>query len=150
MAEYKSITGGKIMNYYNDSTLEKCFCVKCTADATIVKGNVLAYIQGGTDGRVGLAPTTGNAHDMGCGIALEGATAGNEFWMAVSGKVQVLPNAGETAVMGYVIKTSDTEAGKTDQSATAPAAADHFTEVGHWVKSGTGNGALTLAIIHFN
>jgi hypothetical protein len=48
------------------------------------------------------------------------------------------------------LTTSATTAWTVVQAATAPAAATHFKEVGHWAESGSGAGALARAVIHFN
>ena len=43
-----------------------------------------------------------------------------------------------------------TAAGLVKQSATLPSAEDHWRECGHWLDTGSGNGAITRAIVHFN
>jgi hypothetical protein len=74
---------------------------------------------------------------MPMGVAYAAATAGNPVWVWVSGICQVLPEAGVTATLGYIITTSATTAGTIVQAATAPAAATHFKEIGHFAESGS-------------
>jgi hypothetical protein len=64
--------------------------------------------------------------------------------------VLVKPESGVTAAKGYVLYTSTTTAGLAAQSATVPAAATHFREIGHFLANGTGANALTYALVHFN
>ena len=132
-------------------TAEGGFAILMTADEAIAVGNVCASIQGGTANRVKKCPISGNENDMPIGVAYTTAAgAGSTFWMVVSGRVGVLPDAGVTAAQGYIITTSSTTAGLVAQAAMAPAATTHFKEIGHFLTTGSGNGAITDAIVHFN
>ncbi|MEI6887521.1 MAG: hypothetical protein WCK31_04780 [bacterium] len=151
MAIYKSVTGGVLMNYVDTVTGEACVAKLSVADGVIAKGNVVCHAQAGTNGRYIICPTTGNERTMPLGIALTAAAgAGSTFWMAFSGEVEVLPDSGITAIMGYQIITSANEAGRVEQASSQGSTTLHFNEVGHWGKAGTGAGVLTLADIHFN
>jgi hypothetical protein len=135
---------------YDDVTGEAGLQIAAIAGTTIAKWNVLSYIQGGTNLQVSPTPISGNENDMPMGVAYAAATAGNPVWVWVSGICQVLPEAGVTATLGYIITTSATTAGTIVQAATAPAAATHFKEIGHFAESGSWAWALALATIHFN
>jgi hypothetical protein len=132
-------------------TLEGGFATLVVADEAIAVGEVVAIIQGGTANRVKKCPTTGNENDMPIGVAYSSSgAAGDSIWIVVSGRVGVLPTSGVTAAQGYVLTASTTTAGRVDQAAAAPAAATHFKEVGHFINTGSGNGVITDAIVHFN
>jgi len=142
--------GGKVALFYDDATGEAGIAVLETAGEAIEKGNVTCYLIGGTSGKVMLTPTTGASHSMPAGVALTAASGdGVQFWNAKTGLVQVLPESGITAAMGNVLVTSTSAAGMAAQYSTVPAG-DHWDELGHWAATGSGNGALTLASIHFN
>lgn len=133
-------------------TKEGGFWVRMVAGEALYRGEVVASIQGagGADGKVWKCPTSGNENDMPLGVVYADASANAEVWIVTSGIAYVLPTSGVTATRGYVITASTTTAGRVDQAATVPAAATHFKEVGHWIDTGSGNGALTRAIVHFN
>jgi len=152
VAAGKAIVGGShITGPKCKMTAEGGFAVLMTADETIAVGSVCSSFQGGTAGRVKKTPITGNENDMPIGVAYTAAAAaGSTFWMVVSGIVGVLPDTATTAAQGYVITTSAVTAGLVTQSATAPAAAVHFEEVGHFIATGSGAGAITNAVVHFN
>jgi hypothetical protein len=121
------------------------------ADEAIAVGHTVCFIQGGTANRVKKTPISGNENDMPIGVAYSASNAaGDSIWVVVSGRVGVLPDTGVTAAQGYVITTSATTAGLVAQAATAPAAATHFKEVGHFCTTGSGAGVITDAIVHFN
>lgn len=141
---------GKSGSYYDTATTERGQCILMTADEALSKGNVCSFIQGGTSNRVKKTPVSGNENDMAVGVAITSAAgAGSTLWMAVSGIVQVLPETGTTPTLGYVITTSGSVAGTVTQSASAPATATHFKEVGHWCETVAIN-TICKAIIHFN
>lgn len=132
-------------------TPEGGFATLVVADEAISVGHVCAIIQGGTANRVKRCPTSGNENDMPVGVAYSAAgAAGDSFWMVVSGRVGVLPDTGTTAAQGYILTASATTAGLVAQVATAPAAATHFKEIGHFINTGSGAGVITDAIVHFN
>lgn len=133
-------------------TKEGGFWVRMVAGEALYRGEVVASIQGagGADGKVWKCPTSGNENDMPLGVVYADASANAEVWIVTSGIAYVLPLAAVTATRGYVITASTTTAGRVDQAATVPAAATHFKEVGHFIDTGSGNGALTRAIVHFN
>lgn len=133
-------------------TAEGGFFVKMTAGEALYRGEVVASIQGagGADGKVWKCPTSGNENDMPLGVVYADASANAEVWIVTSGIAYVLPTSGVTATRGYVITASTTTAGRVDQAAKVPKAATHFKECGHFIDTGSGNGALTRAIVHFN
>lgn len=133
-------------------TKEGGFWVRMVAGEALYRGEVVASIQGagGADGKVWKCPTSGNENDMPLGVVYADASANAEVWIITSGIAYVLPTSGVTATRGYVLTASTTTAGRVDQAATVPAAATHFKEVGHFIDTGSGNGALTRAIVHFN
>jgi hypothetical protein len=95
---------------YDDVTGEAGLQVAAVAGATIAKGNVLSYIQGGTNLQVSPTPVSGNENDMAIGVAYAAATTGNPVWVWVTGICQILPEAGITATLGYILTTSATTA----------------------------------------
>jgi len=128
-------------------TAEGGYAVKLTAGETLNKGEVVYFQQGGTNNNVIKNPIDG---DMPIGIVYATVSSTAGVWVVISGIAEVLPNAADTAAMGYVIYSSSTTAGRVDQANTVPAAATHFKECGHFIATGTGAGVLTKAIIHFN
>lgn len=140
----------KVAMFYDDATGEAGFAVLETAGEEIAKGSVLVYLIGGTSGKVTKAPISGESKSMPHGVALTSASVdGQTLWVAKAGLVKVLPDTGINAAFGNILVTSTTTAGMVKQYSTVPAA-DHWDEVGLWAANGTGNGALTLASIHFN
>lgn len=120
-----------------------------TAGENLSKGEAVCYLQGGTAGRVYKCPTSGNSQDMPIGIVYAAATTGNSVIIIKSGMAEVLPEAGLTLTQGYVISVSTSTAGRLTQENT-PSAVQHWRECGHVKTNGSGNGALTLATVHFN
>lgn len=86
---------------------------------------------------------------MAVGVVYADADSGNPVWIVTSGIVAVRPESGITAARGNVIFASSSESGVVDQSSTVPTT-DHWAEVGHFLDTGTGDGAATRAIVHFN
>jgi hypothetical protein len=86
---------------------------------------------------------------MPMGVVVKSASTDEYVWVAKAGVVLALPESGVTATMGYIAYTSSSEAGRLAQ-ASGIGTAQHWRESGHWKKTGTGNGALTLFNIHFN
>lgn len=123
-----------------------------TAGENLAAGEVVSVLQApsGADNTVHKTPISGNSNDMPMGVVYAAATTGNDVWIVVSGACDVLPLAAVTAARGYIITASTTTAGRVDQAATAPAAATHFKEVGHFIATGSGAGVKTRAIVHFN
>jgi hypothetical protein len=123
--------------------------IKVTAGETLAEGEV-AYIAiggAGADGKVYKAPAD---NDMPVGIVYADAATNADCWLVISGIGYVLPKSTITAARGNILYVSASEAGRVDQAATLPAVAFHNREVGHWLDTGTGNGAKTRAIIHWN
>jgi len=128
-------------------TTEGGFAVRLTAGENLTRGEVVyVKIASGADGKVWKTPTS---NDMPIGIVFADASANAEVVVITSGIAYVLPESGITAARGNVIFTSDAEAGRVDQSATVPTT-EHWREVGHFLDTGSGNGAITRALIHFN
>lgn len=88
--------------------------------------------------------------DMPIGVVYETAAQNNEVWIVHAGVAYVLPNASDTATRGYIIHSSSTTAGRASQSATLPAVAQHNREIGHFIETGSGAGAMARAILHWN
>jgi hypothetical protein len=86
---------------------------------------------------------------MPIGVVFADATANAEVVVVTSGIAYVLPESDQTGARGNVIFVSASEAGRVDQSASTPTT-EHWREVGHFIDTGSGNGALTRAILHFN
>jgi hypothetical protein len=129
-------------------TPEGGLAILLRAGEDLVAGEVVYIPQTGTgyDGEVRKAPT---GSDMPIGIVYASAKVTEGVWVVTNGRVAVLPEAGITAARGNVIFTSASVAGRVDQSSTAPVN-DHWRECGHFLVNGIGNGAATMAIIHFN
>jgi hypothetical protein len=87
---------------------------------------------------------------MPIGAVYANALANADVYVVVSGIANVLPEAGVTAARGNIIYSSTSEAGRVAQATSVPAAATHFTECGHFLDTGSGNGAATRAVLHFN
>lgn len=100
-----------------------------------------------TDGRVVKNAIDG---DMPIGVVYADAASGAAVKVVTSGIAYVLPDAAITAARGNVLYSSSTAAGLAQQSSSVPATATHFKEIGHWLDTGSGNGILTRAAIHFN
>jgi hypothetical protein len=131
-------------------TAEGGRAIKCVAGEALAKGEVVCYLQGGTQGRVYKCPTSGNSADMPIGIVYASvANAGDAVWIVVCGRAEVLPEAGLTLTMGYVCSVSTATSGRVTQEST-PSTVQHWREVGHPELNGAGNGYLTFAMIHFN
>lgn len=130
-------------------TAEGGLFVNVVAGENLSRGEVVYSQQGagGADGKVYKNPVDG---DMPLGIVYADAVSNAAVKVVVSGIAYVLPQAAITATRGYVLYSSATTAGRADQAASVPAALQHFREIGHWIDTGSGNGVLTRAIIHFN
>ncbi len=108
-----------------------------------VKGEVLES-SAGTDDAVDQA--VANAlHPMGI-TYVAGIAVGTYMWVVVSGRVEVLADAGGFTRDDRLV-TSAT-AGRADVS-NLPTPAVHFQEIGHGIGTAAGNG-LGFAIVHFN
>jgi len=85
----------------------------------------------------------------------DGVANGEEVWVVVSGKAQVLIKDGITAVRDYWVFTSTTD-GRADMlvassGGTIQALEGHFNEIGHCVEAkASGTNVLALVVIHFN
>lgn len=120
---------------------------KVVAGENLVKGEIVYINQAGASGKVYKNPIDG---DMPVGVVYADASANAEVWIVTSGIAEVLPNAADTAGLGYVIFSSSTTAGRVSQANTVPAALTHFREVGHFLDAGSGAGVITRALVHFN
>jgi hypothetical protein len=121
--------------------------VNKTATAS-VKGTVVS-VSDTTDNAFRTNPTDG---DMPIGVVYEdGIADGSDCWVVISGKAQVLLVNSVATTRSYVAYSSATVAGRIDTSASAPAAAQHFREIGHTLETKTaGTNVLVLCIVHFN
>jgi hypothetical protein len=88
--------------------------------------------------------------EMPMGAVYADAKIGELVQVVVGGIAYVLPEAAVTATKGYIIYSSNAEAGRFDQSATLPAVTQHNREIGHTLESGSGAGVKVLAVLHFN
>lgn len=145
-------TAGAVISAKARFTVEGGFAIKAVAGEALVKGEIVSSIQGvgGADGKLFKTPVSGNENDMPLGVVYANADADADVWVITSGIAEVLPQAGDTAARGYVLTASTAAAGRVAQAATAPAAATHFKEVGHWIDTGSGAGVITRAMVHFN
>ncbi len=144
-----TVSGGDFNGEKAGITVEGGHFIMSIAGENLARGEVVYIGQGGSgaDGKVHKNPIDG---DMPVGIVYQAANADAPVKIVVAGYAYVLPNAADTATRGYVIYSSSTTAGRVDQASTVPAALVHFREIGHWAYTGSGAGAITLAIIHFN
>lgn len=117
------------------------------AGESLARGEVV-YIKdtSGADGKVWKCPTS---NDKPIGIVYANASANAAVKIVTNGIAYALPESGITAVRGNVMLTSTTAAGRVAQSA-APNTTEHWRECGHFLDTGSGNGALTRAVLHFN
>lgn len=147
LGEVWRMTGaGRLDGVKAGITEEGGFYVVLVAGENLSRGEVVSNSTT-TDGRVVKNPIDG---DMPWGVVYADATSGNQVKVVTDGIAYVLPESGITAARGNVIYSSDAEAGRVDQAASVPAALTHWREIGHFVDTGSGNGALTRAIIHQN
>ena len=116
--------------------------------AASVKGTVVS-VSNTTDNAFRVNPVDG---DMPIGIVYEdGIADGSDCWVVISGKAQVLLVNSVATTRSYVAYSSATVAGRIDTAASAPAATQHFREIGHTLESKTaGTNVLVLCILHFN
>lgn len=129
-------------------TSEGGYYITVTAGEALTRGEVVQITQaGGADGKV-FKNAVGS--DMPIGVVFANALINTSVKIIVSGIAYVLPEPLITATRGYVIYSGGTTAGRVDQAATVPATTTHFKEVGHFLDTGSGNGAITRAILHFN
>jgi hypothetical protein len=139
-----------ILNTNVKITDEGGVAILVTAGEALAEGNVV-YSKGtsGANDKVYKVPTSGDAHYMPIGAVLAAVSADAAVWVVVAGIAKVLPESTLTATRGNVIFASTSEAGRADDSSTVPTT-DHWAECGHWLDTGTGNGVLTRAVLHFN
>ena len=127
-------------------TTDGGFYTTLIAGEALSRGHVVA-VSSTTNGQVVKNPIDG---DMPVGVVFQDVASGAPVKIVTSGTAYVLPDTGITAARGNVIYSSSTAAGLAQQAASVPADATHFKEIGHFVETGTANGALAKAIIHFN
>lgn len=132
-------------------TTEGGYAISMTAGENLAQGEVVSIMQStGTDGQVYKTPIAANETDTPIGVVYAAATTGNPVWIVTNGIADVLPDTAITAARGNTLSVSTTTAGRVQQAATIPAATQHWREIGHFMNTGSGNGALTRAVIHFN
>lgn len=113
-------------------------------------------------GRVVMASTDNNnsvvyasaGSNMPVGVMYNSSVAnGSVCWIVVGGLAEVLMEDNVSAVGGYWLGVSTSEAGYAE-TASAPPTALHWNEIGHCTQSKTATGAgthvLSRAILHFN
>ena len=126
------------------------FMVKLTnkTGANSVKGTVV-YADPDVDNAFEVNPING---DMPFGVVYENGVAdGSECWVVVSGIAEVLLVNTAASTRSYVAYSSSSVAGRIDISASVPAAATHFREIGHTLESKVGGtNVLCKCLVHFN
>lgn len=122
------------------------------AGEDLSRGHIVTSLQLATalDGHVYKVPTSGNNLETPQGVVYADAYKYQLVWIVVIGIAYVLPVSSVTAGRGYVIYCGTSEAGRGEQSASLPSVTNHAREAGHWLDTGTGNGVLTRAILHWN
>lgn len=125
--------------------------VKLVAGEALTRGEIVyVKIASGADGKVWKTVYTDNdAIQMPIGFVYASASADAAVWIVTSGIAYALPESGITATRGNVAYVSNAESGRVEQSASTPTT-DHWKECGHWLDTGSGNGALTRLAVHFN
>lgn len=90
--------------------------------------------------------------DMPIGVVYENSVAdGQECFVVISGIAEVLLVNSVAITRGYIVYSSATVAGRVDSAASAPAATQHFREIGHALESKVGGtNVLAKCSIHFN
>ena len=117
----------------------------------------------GTVVEVGSVTNSFKVSDAACldpiGVVYDAGIADGELCrIVVGGKAYVLIQDSTTATIGNWAKTSETQAGRADMTATPPVGgtlqqlADHFQEIGHCIETVNPGGTdkLALAVIHCN
>jgi len=92
------------------------------------------------------------------GIIYDNGIADGEFvWIVIQGIVDILIEDGQTATVGFWVRTSITQDGRADitnadpPGGGIPQADQHFRELGHCQESkSSGTDVLARCIIHFN
>lgn len=123
------------------------FVVWMRAQEDLVEGE---YVMPGS-----IAATDGipyckkNAVDgvSGIGAVYTSTNVGELVPVIVGGLAYLLPESGVTAAQGYIAYSSNAEAGRVDQSNTAP---DNGRVIGVFVETGSGAGVKALAVISKN
>lgn len=123
------------------------FALKLIAGEDLFEGEVVYIPQAGSDGEVLKNPVDG---DMPVGVVYLDAEEDEPVYVVVAGKAYVLPETAVTAAIGYLLHSSNAEAGRVDQVSAVPADNLHFRQVGYALETGTGAGVKFLAIIHVN
>lgn len=132
-------------------TNEGGLAICVVAGENLVRGNVVyVKIASGADGKVyKTIHTDGESIQMPVGFVYADADADSYVWVVTNGIAYALPESGITAARGNVVIVSNAETGRVEQAATTPTT-EHWRECGHWLDTGSGNGALARLIIHFN
>jgi hypothetical protein len=132
-------------------TADGGLAVLMVAGETLSRGNIVfAKNAGGADGKAWKTVyTDGESIQMPLGFVYQDAAADADVWIVTNGIAYALPETGITAARGNVVVVSNAEHGRVEQSATVPTT-EHWRECGHWIDTGSGNGALARLIVHFN
>lgn len=132
-------------------TPEGGLAVLVVAGEALSRGNIVyVKLASGADGKVWKTVySDGDAIQMPIGFVYADAAADANVWIVTNGIAYGLPETGITAARGNVVIVSNAESGRVEQSASTPVA-EHWRECGHWLDTGSGNGALTRLLIHFN
>lgn len=127
-------------------TVEGGYAILLTAGENLYKGEVVYINQAGASNTVYKVPIS---NDRPVGVVYADASSSASVWVVVHGIADVLPRSSITASLGYHMYVSATEAGRVDQSATKLIPED-MRQCGYFLASGSGNGVLTKAVLHFN
>jgi len=130
IANYITPYGGLIVWYLAGEDLFEGECVYISATNTVKKNPV------NSDAPIGLVYASKNVGEL---VAI-----------VVAGRGYALPESGVTGTAGYILYSSNAEAGRFDQSASIPGTTEHWREYGHVVETGSGAGVKVLVEIHKN
>jgi hypothetical protein len=84
------------------------------------------------------------------GVMYDSVAEGEECWVVVSGRAQVLLKDGVAGVRGYWLGTSDT-VGRANCIVAPGLILQHMQEIGHCMESvSSGTDVLCYAVLHFN
>ena len=155
------MTGNAVPGWNTNSafmkfTLEGGLAIKMLnkTGANSVKGTVVE-LSTSTERAVDISPAD---EDEAMGIIYDDGIADGEFvWIVIQGIVDILIEDGQTATLGYWVRTSITQDGRADitnaepPGGGLPQADIHFRELGHCQESqSSGIDVLARCIIHFN
>jgi hypothetical protein len=146
-AEYSKVLSVQRKQFTPFWTDDQGWAIWLLASEDISRGMVTAFLSGGSALQVRRNPVDS---DKPMGVAYQDVYSGDFFPVVVAGLAYVLPDAGTTATIDYVMYSSGTTAGYAAQAATIPSATNHWREFGHYAETGSGAGVAARGILHFN